>query len=154
MNYPNFAYIAIRDLHILVLTNEMYEAEYFLRRHSSENFRALYGTRNYITVLTKPINRPKPKLYESKTTSLNSATSRFTLISSYNLSEVFCNIFCQPSFTFTFLSPLCPTCSPNFNHSPINVTGYWVYDVRYHGTIISEKTLTFPRSEDGEGKCL
>ena len=34
-------------------------------------------------------------------------------------------------FTFTFLSLLRPSHSPNFNHSPINITVYWVYDVIY-----------------------
>jgi len=53
MNYPNFAYIAILDLHILVLTNWIYEAEYILRRESSEKIRVLYGTWNSITVLKK-----------------------------------------------------------------------------------------------------
>ena len=92
MNYPNFAYIASLDLHMFVLTNEIYEAEFFLRRQSSEKIRVLYGAPNYITVLTKPTNRPKPKIDESKTTSLNSTTLRFTLILSYNLREIFCNI--------------------------------------------------------------
>jgi hypothetical protein len=102
MNYPNFAYVAILDLHMLVLTNEIYEAEYSLRRQSSEKNRVLYGARNSITLLTKPINIFKPKLDESKTTSLNFTTLRFTLILSYNLGEVFCNIRYQPSLLSRF----------------------------------------------------
>lgn len=124
MNYPNFAYIAILDLHMHVLTNEIYEAEYFLRRQPSEkNSCPLWDPKFHHSI--NKTNLLKPKLYESKTTSLNSAALRFTLISSYNVGEFFCNTYMlPPQLNFKFLSLLCPSRSPNFNQSPINSTVY------------------------------